>query len=604
MLTVIRKLLDLLSARARTQLALLMMVLAVSALLEVLGIASIMPFMALVSNPETIKTSSFLSALSGRLGLTDTNQFLMVMGVVVLLLLFATNGTKLIGSWLTLRYQHRQSFHLSRRLLANYMSRPYAFFLMRNTSELGSTILQQAYGVVERVLRQVIDIVSTGLVCLAIMAVLIVVNPVVALVIGTTLGGSYLAVYLIVHRKLGAIGAVQIDMTAEMYKSASEAMSGIKDLKVLGRELTFLNKYAVYAESYARNNSFAGVISQIPRYVLEVIAFGGILSVILYLIGRGEHASEIVPVLALYAFAGYRLLPTLHNLFIAVTVMRYNIESLNLVHEELRSSPYSALEAERILRDRMGASPAAFRTALELRDVAYRYEGALEASVRGLNLSITPNTTVGLVGPTGCGKSTVVDLILGLLEPSEGRILLDGVEVTAGNRASWQNIIGYVPQNIYLSDDTVARNIAFGIPDEEINMLAVRKAAAIANLAEFIESSLDNGYDTQIGERGVRLSGGQRQRIGIARAMYRDPAILVMDEATSALDGVTEESVMRAIHSLSRRKTIVLVAHRLSTIKECDVIHQLEAGTVVASGSYEDLLRNSSWFRNAARGVA
>lgn len=603
MLTVIRKLLDLLTARARLQLIFLLVLLAFSAVLEVIGIASIMPFMALVSSPETIKTSSFLTWLSRKLDLGGTDNFLIFLGAATLLLLLLSNTSKMVSGWLVARYQHQQHFQLARRLLANYMSRRYEFFLGANTAELGSTILHHVAGVTDRMLRQVIDFSSGVFVCLLIMVALVVVNPIVALIIGMVLGGSYLLIYTLAHRKLGEIGGQSIDAAEQMHKIAAESMSGIKDLKVLGREPTFLRRFSRAAEIYARNGAFSTIVSQIPRYFLEIIAFGGILSVILYLISQGKQTSQIIPVLALYAFAGYRLLPTLNTMFVALTVMRYNVESLSLIHEELTSSRYSGLAGEQVLHEKSQALPLAFRSRLELRNVTFCYEGASQPSLRNLNLSIEPNTTIGLVGPTGSGKTTAVDLILGLLEPTGGKIMIDGAEITAANRANWQSAVGYVPQHIYLSDDTLARNIAFGVPDAEIDMNAVRRAAAIANLAEFIEGSLEKGYDTEIGERGVRLSGGQRQRIGIARAMYRDPPILVMDEATSALDGVTEESVMSAIHSLSHKKTIILIAHRLSTIKECDVIYQLESGAVSASGSYEALLRSSDWFRDAARGM-
>jgi ABC-type multidrug transport system fused ATPase/permease subunit len=213
---------------------------------------------------------------------------------------------------------------------------------------------------------------------------------------------------------------------------------------------------------------------------------------------------------------------------------------------------------------------------------------------------ISPLTSVGIVGPTGCGKTTTVDIILGLLAPTQGQLLVDGVEITQKNLASWQKNLGYVPQHIYIADDTIARNIAFGIPDDEIDMNSVSRAARIANIAAFIESELPEGYQTSVGERGLRLSGGQRQRIGIARALYRDPSVLVMDEATSALDGITEETVMEALHSLSRKKTVIVIAHRLTTVRECDVIYLLERGQIVAQGSYHELMRESAWFRAAA----
>lgn len=604
MLMVLRRLFELLSKSDRLRFVALLIVLIFLAMLEMAGIASILPFMAIVTNPETIHTSRLLSAVYEGLGFQGEETFLTFVGVFVLGLLVVNNTGKALSTWLMLRYQNRLAHTLARRLLASYMVRPYSFFLGSNTAELGSRILMEANRVISGVLSPLTDVISNSLACLAILTVLLIVDPLVAVAIAVVLGSSYGMIYLLARRKLAVIGIQQVEANAQKHKYAGEALSGIKDLKVLGKELTFLNKFAFFAERHAKNNVSAGVIAQLPRYALEIIAFGGILLVVIYLISQGREAVHMVPLLALYAFAGYRLLPSLQTLFSGITNLRYNLPALNVVHAELVECTSGLSQPDEHLKAKVAAKPMPFKDALELRDVSFQYEGASEKSLRNLTLSIKANTSVGLVGPTGCGKTTTVDLILGLLSPSEGEILVDGTVLDDGNRAGWQKALGYVPQQIYISDDTVARNIAFGVPDEEIDMDAVKKAAAIANLADFVESELPQGYETRIGERGVRLSGGQRQRIGIARAMYHDPAILVMDEATSALDGITEESVMDAVHNLSRKKTIILIAHRLTTVRECDVIYQLEHGSVVASGTYDDLMRDSSWFRAAARGAA
>lgn len=603
-MTVVRKVFDLLSRRDQLWFLLLLAVLIVVATLEMAGIASILPFMAIVTNPESIHTNQWLARVYDGLGFRSDEAFLTFVGAVVLGLLIVSNMSKAFSTWLTLRYHNKLAHTFSRRLLANYMARPYTFFLGRNTSEMGSTILTEANRVVSGVISPLTDIISYSLVSGAIFVLLIIVDPWVALTIASVLGGSYFAVYLLARRKLGVISKQQAEANARKYKYADEALDGIKDLKILGRELTFLNRFAFFARRHATNNVTAGVIAQLPRYALEIIAFGGILVMVLFLISRGQKAAEMVPLLALYAFAGYRLLPSLQALFSAITNLRFNVGALHVVHDDLAGNTGAAVEPERYLEEVTKAQPMSFKRAVELKNVSFQYEGSAERALRNLNLTIEANTVVGLVGPTGCGKTTTVDLILGLLSPTEGQLLVDGVEINDQNRASWQRILGYVPQQIYISDDSVARNIAFGVPDDQIDMDAVRKAAEIANLAEFIETRLPEGYDTRIGERGVRLSGGQRQRIGIARALYRDPAILVLDEATSALDGITEEYVMNAVHKLSKKKTIILIAHRLTTVKECDVIYQLERGSVVASGSYDDLMRNSNWFRAAARGAA
>jgi ATP-binding cassette, subfamily B, bacterial PglK len=557
MLTVVRKLLELLDRKDRVKLALVLLVLIIVAFVEMIGIASIMPFMAVVTNAEVIHTNRWLSAAYGKLGFQTDLAFLSFLGFVVLGLLVFTNAMKAASSWLTLYLQHNIYYVLSSRLLARYMARPYAFFLNRNSAELGKNVLAEVRNVVGGIVSPLTNLAANGLVCLAIIGLLVAVDPVVALAIAVVLGGAYAVVYLLARRKLAVVGTEQVLANASKYRAASEGLGGIKDLKVLGRGLTFLQRYKHAAYRHSRANIIAGVIAQLPRYALEVIAFGGILLVVLYFIRQGQQAVQMIPLLALYAFAGYRLMPAMQSLFAAVTQLRFSTPALEVVHSDLADDRGGPMNAESELIASRDAKPIPFNRELALKNVWFRYAGACDPALRNLSLSIPANTAVGLVGPTGCGKTTTVDLILGLISPTSGQILVDGVEVSAANIAGWQRNLGYVPQHIYISDDTVTRNIAFGVPDEEIDMEAVRRAARIANLADFVEQELAHGYETEIGERGIRLSGGQRQRIGIARALYRDPAVLIMDEATSALDGITEESVMDAVRTLSRQKTII-----------------------------------------------
>jgi ATP-binding cassette, subfamily B, bacterial PglK len=600
---VIRQLLFLLSRRDLLQLVLLTVLLIMLALLELAGIASIMPFMALVITPGIIQESKWLLAVYNWFQFESNNAFLMFVGLISLTLLLVGNVGRALSSWLTSRYQARIAYDLSRRLLVSYMARPYAFFLGRNTSDLNSNIMSETSGVANYVLRPMIDIMSSTVVAVAILTLLVVVDPMVAVVIAVITGAAYTAIYSGFRRKLTVIGEQQVESRAQMLKTATEGLSGIKDLKLFGRELTFLRRYTFFSKRLAANDVYSGMLMQLPRQLLETIAYGGILLVVLYLLSKGKGAAQIIPMLALYAFAGYRLLPTLHMLFGSFATIGYAKVALHVVHAELADEVDPEL-AERQLKAIAEAQPAAFRKSLELRNLHFRYEGASAESLRSLNLTVRPNTVIGLVGPTGCGKTTTVDLILGLLSPSQGEIVVDGVPIDDSNKASWQRALGYVPQQIFICDDTITRNIAFGVPDEEIDMAAVRRAATIANLSEFIETSLPEGYDTNIGERGIRFSGGQRQRIGIARAMYRDPPILIMDEATSALDGVTEKGVMDAVHNLAGKKTIILIAHRLSTLKDCDVIYHLEQGAIVSEGTYDQLMQNSDWFQAASRGAS
>lgn len=597
-----RKLLDLLTPRDRWQGLVLLISMVLVAGVETAGIASIMPFMAVVTNPEVIETNRWLNAVYTGLGFSSEDAFLRFLGILVVVLLVLSNGLKALNTWLTLRFQNKMYYVLAHRLLARYMIEPYGFFLNRNTAELGKNVLAEARNVVTGVITPLTDLVSRSLITVAILGLLVLVDPLVALAIAAVLGGSYAVVYIIARTRLRGIGQQQVEANAAKFKAASESLSGIKELKVLGRETTFLDRFAVAAKRHSRNNVLFGLIAEMPRHALEIISFGGILLVVLYLLGRGDHTAGMVPLLALYAFAGYRLLPALQQLFAAFANLRQSMPALELLHRDLEPDPDNPFSAQQQLAAREHVPTLPFERSLKLEDVTFCYSGAANPALRGLSLEIGANTSVGFVGPTGCGKTTTVDLILGLLSPTSGRLLSDSRPITADNLAGWQRNLGYVPQQIYISDDTITRNIAFGIPDDDIDMEAVRRAAQVANLAQFVEQELPDGYDTEIGERGVRLSGGQRQRIGIARALYRDPPILVMDEATSALDGITEDHVMDAVRALSRSKTIIIIAHRLTTVRDCDVIYVLDHGRVTASGRFEDLYRDSEWFRSAAGG--
>lgn len=599
--SVIRKLFDLLGPRDRVQLYWLVVILLVVAVIEMAGIASIMPFMAVVTNSEVIHSNRWLNAAFEVLGFESDQAFLTFLGLFVLGVLVTTNLFKATSMWLTLRYHNKLNYVLARQLLAGYLAQPYAFFLNRNTAELGKNVLTEVRNVVVGIVSPATVVVSSSLVISAILTLLVVVDPFVTGAIVTVLGTVYGVVYLMARHRLTVIGRQQVEANAQKYKAAGEGLSGIKDLKILGRELSFLHRFSSYAKLHSRNNVKAGVIAELPRYALEIIAFGGILLVVLYLLGKERKAESMVPLLALYAFAGYRLMPSVQQLFAAFAQMRQSMPALELLHQDLACWLGEKSDPEAQLAASSHVTLLPFRQSLELRNISFRYEGAPQPALCSLNLVIKPNTSVALVGPTGCGKTTTVDLILGLLEPSQGQILVDRVEINRDNLARWLPNLGYVPQQIYISDNTIARNIAFGIPDDEIDMEAVRHAARIANLLAFVETELPRGFETEIGERGVRLSGGQRQRIGIARALYRDPAVLIMDEATSALDGITEEEVMEAIRNLSGQKTVIMIAHRLTTVKNCDEIYLLKHGRIVDQGTFDELQQSSEWFRAATK---
>lgn len=569
--------------------------------IEMVGIASIMPFMAVVSNPDVIQTNKWLRKTYEFFQFDNTHNFLFFLGAILLALLICSNLFKALTVWSTLKYGNHFNYVLSRRLLAQYLSRPYSFFLNHNTSDMGKNVLAEVRGAIDGCFIAGMHVLSCGLVILFIMGLLLVVEPLIALTIAVFLGGAYAVIFLLARHRLTRISKEQVYAQTMKFKTASEALGGIKDIKILGRELQFLKKFAVHAERHSLNTVAAGTISLLPKYALEVLSLGGILLITLYFIGaKNDSANLMVPLLAVYAFAGYRILPALQQIFAGIATVRLNLPVLELLHRDLNDEE-SNCDPESVLKKREELEPAPFCSTLELNNVSFCYEADQEPVVTEVSITISRNTSIGLVGATGSGKTTLVDIILGLLTPTAGQMLIDGIEISGETVASWQRNFGCVPQQIYLCDDTITRNIAFGVPDEKVDMLAVIRAARIANLHVFVEEKLPSGYETVIGERGVRLSGGQRQRIGIARALYKDPEFLIMDEATNALDGITEEAVMEALGTLSGKKTIIIIAHRLTTVKDCDIIYIMEHGIITNKGTYDELRRSSAWFQTATR---
>ncbi len=599
MITSFRKLLSLLTPRERRGFFLLTFVAMVVALFEAAGVASILPFMAVLAEPQSIHTNAFLSRLYAAFGFTSDENFLIFLGVATFSIFVTGIFLKIGALYAMVRFSNMRAFALSSRLLRGYLRQPYTWFLNRHSADLGKTVLSEVDGVVNNGFMPAMRIVSNLFMVVFIVALLVVVQPLVAVGSAVVLVASYTLVFVTARRHLGRIGQQRYAANGARYKIAQEATGGIKDVKLMGLEEGYINRFRKPAYAMATANTAKVVIGDAPRHLLEGIAFGGMMLMILYLLvtGSGELGG-ILPILGVYAFAGLRLLPALQQVYNQMTSLRFGRVALDALHADLEEIRANA-EAE---PERAQVAPIRLRERLELRDIHYAYPRAERAALRGLSLRIEANTTVGIVGGTGAGKTTAVDLVLGLLAPQRGALEVDGIEIGPSNLRAWQNAIGYVPQQIFLTDDTVASNIAFGQPRDRIDRAAIERASRIAELHDFVMEELPQGYDTPVGERGVRLSGGQRQRIGIARALYHDPDVLILDEATSALDNLTERAVMDAVHNLGRAKTIVLIAHRLSTVKDCDTIFMLERGRVVAEGTYDALIDTSQKFRAMAVG--
>ncbi|AFS52998.1 MULTISPECIES: ABC transporter ATP-binding protein [Leptospirillum] len=596
-MTSLRQAYALLSPSHRRGLLVLATLMLLSAIFEMAGIASIMPFMSMVADPGIVDHNHWLSLTYHRFGFDSPRSFMIFLGFVVLGVLFLSNLIAALTVWSILRFSFTAGRDLAQKMFSVYLNHPYVFFLNRNSSELVQNTLFEMGRTVNNVLIPLLTILARSTIALSILILLFSVNPSLALVAGTLLGGAYGLVYFGVRKTLARSGQEISRENARRTQVAYETFGGIKDIKILGREKTFFDLFQKPVERYALLQAQTQMISLLPRYALETMAFGGIIGIVLYLLSTGENLSTTLPLISLYALAGYRLMPALQQIFANWSTVRFNISAVERISRDIEALPENAQKQE--------VPPPATRrlslqTAIELDRVTFHYPGREEAVLDDLSLVIPARTSIGLVGSTGSGKTTTLDILLGLLEPTGGSLKIDGQPVNRTNVRQWQATIGYVPQQIMLLDDTVLKNIAFGIPEQEIDRDKVVQAATLAHLHDFVTSDLREGYDTPIGERGVRLSGGQRQRIGIARALYHEPSVLVLDEATSALDNITENVIMEALNTLARDKTVIMVAHRLTTVRECDTIVVLDRGRVVDSGTYDALLERNDFFRMLA----
>jgi ABC-type multidrug transport system fused ATPase/permease subunit len=590
----LRKLFDLLDRRERRNALLLLSLMLLQGVVEMAGVASIYPFMAVLANPTLVDSNPYLSQVYARLGFTSHASFLVLLAVAALAVIMTRIAVTAFTSYATARYAQLRSFTLSTRLLENYLSRPYAWFLNHHSSGMAKAVLSEVEEVVSGSLMRSFDLIAQGIVAACLVSLVLFVETRVAVTAILLVGAGYGTIYLLLRNYLGRIGTDRFVANRQRFQIANEMLSGIKDVKIRGLEHTYLRRFSGIAHRFARRKATYVALNQLPRHVMEALAIGSLMTIVLLLLinARGD-LSKALPVLALYAFAGLRLIPKVQSIYGNLVSLRFNSHALEDIHRDLTESGVTSLPAA-------GDARLSLNRVLELRHVTFTYPEAERPALIDVSLSIYAKTTVGLVGSTGAGKTTLADVILGLLEPQQGEIIVDGRAIAFENIRGWQQGIGYVPQQIFLIDDSIAANVAFGVPSHKIDMKAVERACRMAELHAFVEGELPQSYATAIGERGVRLSGGQRQRIGIARALYHDPALLVLDEATSSLDNLTEQAVMDALRNLANLKTIVIIAHRLSTIRACDELFLLEQGRLKASGSYQVLVDKDSVFRQMA----
>ena len=586
----------LLETRERRNAWIVLAIIILGGLSSALMVGSILPFLSVLAQPRNIETTPALNWAYNTFGFTSDYTFLVALGLTSLVVIVIASAIQLLKTWAVAQFAMMRIHSLSSRLMESYLRQPYEFFLNRHSGDMCTRILTETQQLVTQFLQPAAEVMASIFTIIAITALLFWAKPLVAVLSFALLGGVYSLTYWLSRRSLKRLGDVRAQANSARFRVVNEALGGIKELKLLGRERDYLARYDAPSYKMARAVTTVQFISTMPKFVLEAIAFGGIILLCLILMNpqnltSGEGLESILPILGLFAFAGQRLMPELSKLYQSLAQIQAGSAAVDILYCDLM------LQEDVTELPKTQPVGLGLRQQLNLEAVSYHYPDAGHAGVNEITLTIAAGEKIGIVGGTGAGKTTLADLVLGLLNPANGRLLIDGVPVTQNNLCAWQQSVGYVPQDIFLTDASLSENIALGVPLKDINQARVVEAAQIAQIDQFITSDLPEGYDTKIGERGVRLSGGQRQRIGVARALYHDAELIVFDEATSALDNLTEREVMSAIDALPDEKTVLMIAHRLSTVQGCDRIVVMEGGLVVGFDTWDALITENSAFQ-------
>lgn len=566
-------------------------------LTQVASVGAVVPFVSVLIDPESIQKNDQLRWAFETFGFSSTSSFLLFLAVGVFVTSLATNAILALTQWLLIRFSWSLQYRLSRHLLDRYLSQPYITFVGRNSADTGKNVLEEVGALTGGVVLPLLRMAAFAVAGLFVLGVLLWANPAVTVGMVAVLGGGYVVIYTLARKRIAFAGRKRIESNTQRFKAVSEAFGGIKETKVLGREDGLLRQYERPAKNLAEAQVTHAILAQLPGYGMQVLVVGVLLLLTLILLRTtGRSIADVAGLLALYAVGAQRLLPSLHQLYSGASQLRFNRVVVDTLYHDIVDGGPQHLETPGLTAAPVGAR-LPFAHEIRFEGVTFQYPGAATPAVREITLDIPHRAFVAFVGATGAGKTTLVDIVLGLLTPQHGRLTVDGTTVDDTTLRAWQNNLGYVPQEIYLMDDSIAANIAFGIPLDERDQAAIERAAVVANIHEFITTELPRGYDTVVGERGVRLSGGQRQRIGIARALYHEPAVLVLDEATSDLDQTTEAVVHKAIEQVAAVKTVIMIAHRLTTTWNCDKLYLMSHGQVIAEGAYGELLADSPHFQ-------
>jgi len=549
---------------------LLLLLMFIGMVLEMIGIGLVIPAISLLTHSDYASQYTALLPILDALG-NPSREVLVIVGTFGLVTIYLIKNAFLAFlAWRQARFAFGVQAQLSQHLFSVYLRQPYTFHLQRNSAQLIRNVINEV-GIFTSNILAGLTLITELLVLLGLCTLLFFVEPLGTLIVASVLGLAASGFHYFTRGRIARWGEARQLHEGLRIQHLQQGLGGAKDVKLLGRETEFLDKYHVHNALTARVMQLQVTLQQLPRLWLELLAVIGLAILVLSMLAQGRALEAVLPALGLFAAAAFRLMPSVNRVLNSVQTLRYGLPVVDILHAEFQLA--TPAFAGKVVHQ------PPFHSILELDKVYYTYPDAGEPALKDITLTIRRGESVGFVGASGAGKSTLVDILLGLLSPNTGSVKVDGNNIQKDIRG-WQNQIGYVPQSIYLTDDTLRRNVAFGLPNEQIDDAAIKRAIRAAQLEEFF-ATLPDGLETFIGERGIRLSGGQRQRIGIARALYHDPAVLVLDEATSALDSVTERGVIQAVSALHGSKTILVVAHRQSTVEHCDRLYRLRNGTVI-----------------------
>jgi ATP-binding cassette subfamily C protein len=593
-----KKLYGLFDARERLKMVGLLFLMLIAAILEVAGIGMIPGFVTIVTDPETVMKYEPIENILKAIGVTNSRE-LLIWGSLALVGIFLIKNIYLVAyHYIEKKFLYNRMYHISHRLMKSYMQAPYTFHLKRNVAELLRNINEECRLLIDRVLMPFFVVLKEGGIGLAIVIFLVFMEPFITLIVFVMLGTAIGFFLFFTQERIKKYGEEEQYYRGEMIRMVNQGLGGIKDARILNREMFFVEKFREKVRRATQLRTYIRFISQIPKPAIETFAVTGIMIIAFVMVLQERPLKSIIPILSLFAMATVRLMPAIQKIAKSYTTLSYNIVSVNPVYDDLNElSEYQS----NFIADRKKENKFEFSDSLNFDNVYYQYPNSEEYALDGVSFEISKGEAIGFVGASGAGKSTLVDVMLGLLKSTKGTISIDGKNIYK-NLSAWQQNIGYIPQSIYISDESLRNNIAFGIPEDEIEDENVRKAIRLAKLEEHVQQ-LPNGLDTVIGERGKLLSGGQQQRVGIARALYHDPQFLVMDEATSSLDNVTEKYIMSSIERLKGDRTIIIIAHRLTTVKKCDTLYFMENGKIIQQGTYSKLIETNKKFREMAQDI-